>query len=192
MADEIQNPLLALIKEQNLIDDLQYEEVVAEHKRAGASIIQILQDFGIMDIDSILHVVANHLGAEVISLKDRDFSPQLLKAIPGNTARMYRCVPVAMADSTLQVAFEDPLNPARVDELAFIVKKEIQPVVANPAEIEKIIERHYGQDDSEGVSEILKQLGEDADIAREVEEVEATDNAKVMADLADAAPIVRF
>src|SRR3954467_15594584 len=106
MAEEISNPLLALIREQSLIDDLQYEEVVAENKRAGTSIFQILQDFGIMDLDSILHVVATHLGAEVVSCKDRDFSAQLLKAIPGNTARMYRCVPVGLNDSTLQVAFE--------------------------------------------------------------------------------------
>jgi type II secretory ATPase GspE/PulE/Tfp pilus assembly ATPase PilB-like protein len=35
-------------------------------------------------------------------------------------------------------------------------------------------------------------LGADADIAREVEEVTATDDAQIMADLADAAPIVRF
>ena len=192
MPEEISNPLLSLIKEQNLIDDLQYEEVVAEHKRAGTAIFQILQDFGIMDLDSILHVMANHLGAEVVSLKDREFSAQLLKSIPANTARMYRCVPVGMQNSTLQVAFEDPLNPARIDELGYAVKKEIQPVVANPAEIEKVIERFYGQDGGEGVSEILKQLGEDAEIAREVQEVEATDNAAVMADLADAAPIVRF
>ena len=109
-----------------------------------------------------------------------------------NTARMYRCLPVGESEGKLQIAFEDPLNPARVDELGFIVRREIQPVVANPAEIEKLIERYYGADDSENVSEILKQLGEDTDMAREVEEVAATADATAMADLADAAPIVRF
>jgi type IV pilus assembly protein PilB len=192
MADEILNPLLSLIKEQSLIDDLQFEEVVAEHKRAGTPVIQILQDFGIMDLDTILQLEANHLGAQVVSLNDSEFSPDLLKMIPANTARMYRCMPVAQADGTLQVAFEDPLNPARVDELGFIVRKEIQPVIANPAEIEKLIDRYYGQDDGDNVSELLKQLGEDTDMAKEVEEVAATDNATAMADLADAAPIVRF
>jgi type IV pilus assembly protein PilB len=192
MAEEILNPLLALIKEQSLIDDLQFEEVVAEHKRAGTPVIQILQDFGIMDLDTILQLEANHLGAQVVSLRDTEFSPDLLKAISSNTARMYRCIPVAQFDGTLQVAFEDPLNPARVDELAYIVRKEIQPVVANPSEIEKLIDRYYGQDDSDNVSEILKQLGEDTEMAREVEEVAATEDAAVMADLADAAPIVRF
>jgi len=192
MAEEILNPLLALIKEQSLIDDLQFEEVVAEHKRAGTPVIQILQDFGIMDLDTILQLEANHLGAQVISLKDVNFPQELLQIVPANTARMYRCIPVAQFDSTLQVAFEDPLNPARVDELGFIVRKEIQPVVANPAEIEKLIERYYGQDDGENVNEILKALGEDSEMAREVEEVAATENATAMADLADAAPIVRF
>jgi len=192
MAEEILNPLLALIKEQSLIDDLQFEEVVAEHKRAGTPVIQILQDFGIMDLDTILQLEANHLGAQVVSLKDTNLTQELLQTVPANTARMYRCIPVAQFDSTLQVAFEDPLNPARVDELGFIVRKEIQPVVADPAEIEKLIERHYGQDDNENVTEILKALGEDSDMAREVEEVAATEDATAMADLADAAPIVRF
>ena len=192
MADEILSPLLSLIKEQSLIDDLQFEEVVAEHKRAGTPVFQILQDFGIMDLDTILQLEANHLGAEVVSIKDTNFSPELLKTIPGNTARMYRCMPVAQADGTLQVAFEDPLNPARVDELGFIVRKEIQPVVANPADIEKLIERYYGQDDGDNVSELLKQLGEDSEMAKEVEEVADSENATALADLADAAPIVRF
>jgi type IV pilus assembly protein PilB len=192
MVDEIHSPLLALIKERSLIDDLQYEEVAAEHKRSGTSVIQILQDFGIMDMDSILHVMADYLGSEVVSLKNRDLPQNLMKLLPGNTARMYRCVPIELMDGTLRVAFEDPLNPARIDELGYIVKKDIQLVVANPAEIEKLIEKHYGGEESESVSEILRELGADKDIAREVEELARTDDAAVMADLADAAPIVRF
>src|SRR5262245_37744170 len=192
MADEIQSPLLSLIKEQGLIDDLQYEEVAAEHKRTGTAVVQILQDFGIMDLDTILQVISNYMGAEVVALGDREFAPQLLKTIPANTARMYRCIPVGLSNSTLQVAFEDPLKPASVDELGYIVKKEIQPVVANPAEIGRLIDKYYGQDDSESVSQILKELGADTEIAKEVEQVEATDDAAIMADLADAAPIVRF
>src|SRR5215471_12796339 len=158
MPEEISNPLLSLIREQGLIDDLQFEEVAGEHKRTGTAVIQILQDFGIMDLDTILQVIGNYMGAEVISLQQVDFSPQLLKTIPPNTARMYRCVPIALNNGALQVAFEDPLNPARIDELGYAIKKEIQPVIANPLEIGKLIEKHYGQDDGESVSEILKQL----------------------------------
>jgi type IV pilus assembly protein PilB len=193
MADEITSPLLSLIREQGLIDDLQYEEVAAENKRSGTQIVQILQDFGIMDLNSILQAEANYMGVEVVSLHDRDFTPELLQTIPANTARMYRCMPVSVSNSTLKVAFEDPLNPARVDELGFIVKKEVQPVVVDPMEIGKLIEKHYGQEDaSESVSEILRQLGSDTEMAREFEQLAASEDATAMADLADAAPIVRF
>src|SRR5215207_5107795 len=108
MAEETSNPLLSLIKEQSLIDDLQYEEVLAEFKRSGKPVIQILQDFGVMDLDSILQTIANHLGTQVVAFNDRDASPQLLQLIPANTARMYGCMPVNLSNSTLQVALVDP------------------------------------------------------------------------------------
>ena len=57
MADDISNPLLSLIKERGLIDDLQFEEVAGEFKRSGKPVSQILQDFGIMDLDDILGVI---------------------------------------------------------------------------------------------------------------------------------------
>src|SRR4029453_15383685 len=47
-------------------------------------------------------------------------------------------------------------------------------------------------EDSESVGDILKELGADADIAREASEAAATENAAEMADLANEVPIVRF
>src|SRR5438045_3340334 len=146
MADEVSSPLLSLIKEQSLSDDLQYEEVLAEFKRTGKPIMQTLQDFGVMDLDSILQVIATHLGAEVVSLQGRQITPELLKLVPGNMARMYQCLPVSLSNSTLQVALMDPLNPARIDELGFVVKKDIQLVVADPEQIRKAIEQYYPED----------------------------------------------
>ena len=70
MAEEISNPLLSLVKEQGLIDDLQYEEVAGEVKRSGTPVFQALQNFGILDADAILQAMANHLGTEVVALRD--------------------------------------------------------------------------------------------------------------------------
>ncbi len=191
MAEEISNPLLSLVRAQGLVDDLQYEEVVAELKRSGVSVTQLLQDFGIMKLDDILHVMAENLGTEVVSLRDREYSPELLKTIPVNVARMYHCLPVALKNGTLQVALADPLDPAHADEVGFASKRDVQVVVADPAEIEKAIERHYGQEETGNFSEILKEISSDSEIAREVSEAEAGDD-KQAEDLANAAPIVKF
>ncbi len=191
MPEEVHSPLLSLIKERNLIDDLQYEEVAAEFKRSGKPVVQILQDFGVMDLDTVLQVMADHLGTKVVSFRELDLSQQLLQTIPANTVRMYECLPLNLENGTLQIALVDPLNPARIDELGFIVKKDIQLVVADPAAIRKAIDKFYPED-SESVSDILKELGADREIAREASAAEATDDAALLEGLANDAPIVRF
>jgi type IV pilus assembly protein PilB len=192
MADQISNPLLELVKEKGLIDDLQYEEIQQEIGRGSKTVIQIIQDFGIMDLDSLLQAMADYLGTEVVSLRNIEFNQELLKAIPAGTVRMYECIPVALHGSLVRVAFVDPLNPGRADELGFALKKEVQMVVADPAEIKKAIEKYYG-DEGESVSDLLKDLGSDTDIASQANAAAAdADNAAALTDIADAAPIVRF
>jgi type IV pilus assembly protein PilB len=191
MAEEVSSPLLSLVRELGLIDDLQYEEVASEFKRGGTPVIQLLQDFEIMQLDDILQVMANYLGTKVVSLRDVQFTPELLHTIPANVARMYQCLPVATQDGTLQVALADPLDPARADEINFAVKKAVQVVVADPIEIGKAIDQHYAQETGD-FSEILKELGADADIAREVSEAGALDDERLVENLANEAPIVKF
>ena len=56
MSDLSSHPLLGLIKERGLIDDLQLEEVLQESARTAKPISQILQDFGLVDLDTQLQI----------------------------------------------------------------------------------------------------------------------------------------
>jgi len=192
MAEAISNPLLALVQGQGLIDDLQFEEVSAEIKRSGTPVFQILQDFGIMDADAILQVIANHTGAEVVSLKNLEIPKEAIAALPANTARMYRALPVELDGGNLRVAFEDPLDSARIDELGFVAKKEIQMVLAIPAEVATGLDKYYGEEGSEDLLDILKDLGGDEKIIEEATVATETDDETLVAGLANEAPIVRF
>jgi type IV pilus assembly protein PilB len=185
-------PLLELVKEQGLVDDLQYEEVAAEHKRSGNSVFQILQDFGILDADAILQAMANHLGTEVVSLRGRDIPPEVIAAIPAAQARALECLPIEQDGGVLKVALLDPLNPSRMDEVGFVSKRDVQVVVAHPDEIKAGLDKYYAGDDGGNLSEILKELGADETIAQEVQHLEEQDDETVIAQLADAAPIIRF
>lgn len=189
MADIDSHPLLALIKDQGLIDDLQLEEVIAEHTRSGKPIRLILEDFGLMPMDQQLQVIANHLSTELVDIRGLELKPEVLKTVPPNTARMYQALPVESFGSTLRLALADPLNPAKIDELGYLLGKELQIVVADPGEIEKAIGKYYGEE-TESVSDILKDLEQDGDIAREVEEVAS--GAMDITDLANETPIIRF
>jgi len=185
MADISSIPLLTLIQERGLVDDLQLEEVAQEHTRSGKPVIQIMQDFGLLDQETILQLMADHLGTEV----DAELTRDILETVPASHARMHQCIPVAVHGSTVRIALADPLNPAVIDELNYLTGKEVQVVVADPAQIEKAINKFYGEE-SESVSDILKELGADADIAREV--AAAGDGVTDLEDLANEAPIIKF
>ncbi len=190
MSDEISSPLLRLIHEQGMIDDLQFEDVVAEFKRNATPVIQILQDFGIMKLDDILQTEAHALGTEVVSLRDHEIPPEVINLVPAKIAQMYRCLPVGVKNGSVQLALAEPLDPSRPDEIQFAIKHDVQVVVADPAEIQKAIERFYGQEESESFSELLKEIGSDKNIAREVDE--AADDARAAEALANEVPIVKF
>jgi len=190
MADEISNPLLSLIRRQGLIDDLQYEEVVGELKRSGTPVIQLLQDFGIMKLPDILNVVAVALGTEVVSLRDREIPAEVIQTISPKVAQMYACLPVGLKDGVLQVALAQPLDPGKADEIHFAAKRDVQVVVADPAEIERGIEQYYGQAESESFSEILKEIDANKTIVEKVSA--AADDDKAAEALANEVPIVKF
>ncbi len=189
MSEEISSALLSLIREQGMIDDLQYEDVVAEFKRNATPVIQILQDSGIMKLDDILQVEAHALGTEVVQLRDMQIPADVLKLVPVKVAQMYKCLPVGVNNGSVQIALSEPLDPAHADEIHFAIKRDVQIVVAEPAEILKAIEKFYGQEENESFSEILKEIGSDK-LAREVDE--AGDDARAAEALANEVPIVKF
>jgi type IV pilus assembly protein PilB len=190
MSEEISDALLNLLKQQGMLDDMQFDEVVAEVKRTGHPSAQVLQDFSIFKQDDLLHVIAGALGSEVVSLKDREIPQDVLKLIPQKVAQMYKCLPVGLKDGLLQVAVAEPLNPQLADEIHFAAKRDVQIVVSDPGDILRCIERFYGQEDSGDYDAILKELGRDKKIAAEVDE--AGEDAKAAEALANEVPIVKF
>ncbi len=184
------DPVLSLVQERGLLDDLQLETVKEEQTRTGKSVYQILKDFGYVDVESLLQILAEHLGTEVVAINEDLLTPDLLKNIPAATARMSQCLPVEDFGTTLRVAFADPLNPAAIDELGFLVGKEVQVVVADPEQITKAINKFYPEE-TVGFADILKELGAEH-IGREVAEVAADYHIGDLASLANEAPIIKF
>lgn len=181
MADYISNPLLALVREQGLIDDLQLEEVQQEQIRSGKPVEQVLHETGIVETETQLQIIAAHLGTEVVDISEAEIPPEVIALIPATTARMYLCVPLEDYGSVLRVALGDPLNPAIIDELGFVVRKELQVVVADKQSIERLVNRYYPED-----------AASFGDALKELESEEMAAEAAAGDDLANEAPIVRF
>jgi type IV pilus assembly protein PilB len=188
MVDHLSSPLLALIKEQGLIDDLQLEEVQREQSASGKPMAQVLHDFGIVEMETQLQILAGHLGTDVVDLSERDLPPELVKLIPPGTARLHQAVPVDDFGSIVRVAVANPLNPSVIDELGFVVGREVQVVVADPGQIERLVNKHYPED-AGNFDDVLGELDSE-ELAREASE--AAEGGDGLAALVNEAPIVKF
>ena len=168
MADFTAIPLLALIGDQNLLDEFQLEEVAGEVESSGASAFQAMVDSGYLDDDTIIQILCDHLGCESMDLNDALITPDLIEQLPAELAKQHQCVPVSFFEPTLQLAFVDPLNPAALDEIGFTTGFDVQVVVANPAQVTEALKEHYGQDEvdaaasGEALTDILKEFGDKA------------------------------
>ncbi len=189
MAEAISDPLLSLIRERGLLDDLQMEEVQQEHIRSGKPVYQVLQDYGLVDMDSVLQIMADQLGTMVVSLNESEITPEIVAAVSPESARMYQCMPVALYGDTVQIALADPLNPAVVDELSFSIKLQIQLVVASPADVIKAVDKFYPAQAAGGYSDLLKAMGATHDLS---DLDDSVSKAMVIDGAGGDAPIVKF
>ncbi|MDG1892528.1 MAG: ATPase, T2SS/T4P/T4SS family [Verrucomicrobiota bacterium] len=198
MSDAISNPLLGLLRDQQMLDDLQLEEINEELNRSENPAIQIIKDLGYMDLDTVLQVIADYLGAAVIPVEAGMVTDELKEILPAETALAHQCVPLGLQDEMLQVAFVDPLDPSKIDELGYVVPFPIQIMVADPSGVQKCLAEAYGggggssiQIES-GIADILSEIETTADInPDEVGEVVDAGALDLTAD-EDSMPIIKF
>ena len=181
-----------------MLDDLQLEEVSEALNRGAQNAIAAIKDLGFMDAETILQIVADYLGAPIVAVDPSMITDELKEVMNAETAQQYQCIPVGLEDEMLQVAFVDPLDPSKIDELGYVVPYPIQVMVADPSEVEKALAEAYGggmnkvQIES-GIAEIISQID---DVVEDVnpEDLEDTVDASAV-DLSledDDMPIVKF
>lgn len=188
MALLITDPLVNLLKEQGYIDETQVEEILAEKERTGKSSFEVIVNFGILDKDSILQIIADRLGTEVVDVSENTIPKEAIEALPAEVARGYRCIPIALTDNLLQIALVDPLNPELISEISYATGKDIQVVVMDPQKVEALIDKLYQSQTASALAEVLKELGAEVEELEKIETVDEYDLAKV----ANEAPIIKF
>ena len=184
------NILLSLLKEHRLLPAQQVEEVRAEHSRSGKSVADVLIDLDLLTREQVLSIVAQHLGTEVVSIKDIAIPKETLKFISADQARMYGAIPLKTEGSTLHIAMANPLNTNMVEELRFVLSRDLHMVVADPAEIDQMVKQFYGEEGSETVDDLISQI-EGMTNLTEMASPEGLSVQSIEA-MANDAPIVRF
>ena len=168
-------------------DDLQSARERAQRDSTG--VVPALIKNGTVSQVDIAKALANQFGMEFVQLDFR-VPDEVLAMVPRHVARRYKIVPVAKHDGTLTVAISDPLDVDTVDSLRYLLKINVEPVVAAQSEIEASLSRYYGTAD-ETVENMLQEITEgEIDLATAIKAPDAKLEETTETD-ADA-PIIKL
>ena len=122
-------------------------------------VMDILAAEGVVSKSDMLKALASQFGMETISLQGLDIPQEVLDMVPGDVAQRYKVVPVFKNDNVLTVALGDPLDVDTLDGLRYVLKSNVEGVVAPPEEIAKAIANYYGRS-SGAVESMLTEITE--------------------------------
>ncbi len=189
---EFRDSLLQEINQDGLLTDQQLEEIVEEHERTGRATRDIVLDMQVLTEEQLLELIARHLGTEVIDIQGIEIEPDIIRSLPASVARMYNVVPLEADSGAVELATCDLLSPEVVDELMFVLTRDVSFKVAKEADIKNTLQRYYG-DESESVSEMLSALENELEDAGDLINLgTGEDNVYEIETAANAAPVVRF
>ncbi len=153
--------LLAFLRDNGIIDETQYGDLLEEQMRTGKAIEEVVANSGVIRLTDLYQLVATSLGTEVVDVTQMEFPHDLLSMVPPQTARVQGVLPLHYDGTFLRVAVINPLDPNVVDNLRFATQKDIILYVAPAAQIQTQIEKFYGTEISD-MDDVLNTLAGDA------------------------------
>jgi type IV pilus assembly protein PilB len=132
---------------------------------------------------------ASHAGRRPHAVRSRSAHHQ---ADPERLATKHLILPLKRDGRTLTVAMADPGNIAVIDDLKFITRYDIFPVLAGELTLRNFVEKHYEASDVQ-MAALLEDIA--ADALGDIEVVEDSDDdvsAAAMAAAVDDAPVVKL
>src|ERR1044071_6109726 len=182
-----------LLIQEGLITKEQLDMALKEQKQSGTRVGYNLVKLGFVPETELTKMLARQYKMPAVDLSKFQVDPKIAKLIPGEMAMKNLVLPLKRDGRTLTVAMADPTNMGVVDDLKFITRYDIFPVIAGEFTIRNVLEKIFESTEAH-LGAILKSI-EVADDEREVEVVEQKEeemSAAALAAAVDDAPVVKL
>ncbi|MEQ9400860.1 MAG: type IV-A pilus assembly ATPase PilB [Longimicrobiales bacterium] len=178
-----------LFVREGLITEEQLKEGLAEAKTTGTRIGYALVKLGFVAEEELTRMLAKQYRVPAVDLDKITVDEKILKLIPSDVASKHLVLPLRRVGRMLTVAMTNPTDFSAIDDLKFITKLDIEPVIVGEYTLRKHLENYYGANDDAQMAELLEEWGEE-----DVEVIEESDDEEMSALAAeiDSAPVVKF
>jgi type IV pilus assembly protein PilB len=166
---------------QHGLDEL-FDEDVRDGKKSYA---EEIVHAGIASRGDVFSLVGEYLSCEVQVGEVDEIEGEVLALVKSDLAHQYAVVPLYLSTDGLHLLAADPFNSSIIDDLTFSLNLDICLIVCDPEEINRLVEKHYGKDEStlaDLLGDISSEGFENLDEAKESE----------LIDAANETPVIRF
>src|SRR5438067_1558177 len=183
-----------LLVREGLITREQLDKALQEQKQNGTRVGYNLVKLGFVQEIELTKMLAKQHKMPAVDLSRFEVDPKIAKMIPSDLAQKHLVIPLKRDGRTLTVAMADPTNLGVLEDLKFITRYDIFPVIAGEYTLRRIIEKVFGSNEEQQLASLMESI-EGVEGEEGVEVVEETEEdvsaAALQAQMEDA-PVVKL
>src|SRR2546421_610682 len=141
--------------------------------RLGYTLVKL----GFVEETEVTKSLARQYRMPAVDLTRFEVDPKIIKLLPPDIATKHTVLPLKREGRTLTVAIADPNNVAAIEDIKFITRCDVFPVIAGEYTLRNAIDRYYQQSDAQ-LQTLLKSV-EAAEEDLEVVEVQQDGRIKL-------------
>ena len=178
-----------LLLREGLITQDQLNKALQEQRNNGTRVGYNLVKLGYVKETDLTRMLARQHKMPAVDLTKFQVDPRIAKLIPGELAIKHSVLPLKRDGRTLTVAMSDPATMSVLDDIKFITRLDIFPVIAGEFTLRNAIEKFYSSGEAQ-MENLLADIADQDDI--EILESEAEDPANAGMGMIDEAPVVKL
>ena len=179
-----------ILVRDGLITADQLKRALAEQRSSGMRLGYTLVKLGFIEETEITKMLARQYRMPAVDLSRFEVDPKILKLISPDIAAKYTVLPLKREGRTLTIAIADPNNVAAIEDIKFITRCDIFPVIAGEYTLRNAIDRYYQQSDAQ-LQSLLKSVEDEGVGDLELLEEQMDEEVKA-SELAEDAPVVKL
>ena len=149
----------SLLVQDKLISEEQLSLALEQQKRSGRKLGRVLIENGFATEEAISEALAKQLRIPYLNLKFYNINLAVARMLPEMQARRFRALLLEDRGSTYLVAMADPTDLFAFDEIARLLKRDIELVLVNENQVLDTIDRIYRR--TEQMTDLARELGAD-------------------------------
>src|SRR5919107_1283229 len=146
-----------LLLKEGLVTKEQLARALQEQAQNGTRIGYNLVKLGFVQEAELTRMLARQFRMPAVDLSRFEVDARIAKLIPTDLATKHLVLPLKRDGRTLTVAMADPTNLGVIDDLKFITRYDIFPVIAGEYTLRNAVEKYYESSDA-ALQTLLKDI----------------------------------